>query len=149
MSSHINKKSYNFSFMDVFERIASVTDMSNQHEIGYLVGVSQAAVSKRKKDDTWPIEWAYIVAAEYGLLTEWVLTGKGPMRLGETIEEKYSMPFLQEVEEWLEGLVAAHPGRKTWFIVEFEDKFPMFREWKKRKDQAQGKSNSTPGRNVA
>lgn len=145
-----NYRSVNiFPFDEVWERILSSTEITNQTELAVIVGVKQSSVSNRRSKNVWPEEWAYRVASRYGLLTEWILTGEGPRSLRTLKEDSYSVPILQEIDEWLSGLIVNQPERRHWFSVEFEDRFPMFREWKKRKEEEQSKGDSHAQGNIA
>ena len=101
MSREKITESYIFSYNTVFNRLKKCTDLDKQSDIAELIGITQTSVSRRKKDDVWPIEWAYIVGKKYNLLTEWILTGEGPRRLSEI--DSCTMPqksYFREIEEW-------------------------------------------------
>lgn len=138
------------SFSDVWQRITKETDIKFHKDLGELVGVTQQNVSIRKKENLFPYGWAYPVAHKYHLLTEWILTGEGPKRLDELKSDKcYDFKILNELEEWLSELVVKEPYRKEWFLASIEDCFPMFKEWKKRKDEEENEDTIFPSKKTA
>ena len=71
----------------------------------------------------------YEVGKKYGLLTEWIMTGRGPKRI-KSIEN--DLIFFIELETW-----AKETGRSDdiqWLRNQIESFFPMFREWKEKRD---------------
>ena len=68
----------NLNFSEIWNRISCETDIKNYSQLAQLIGISQQSVSSAKRKNRFPINWAYNVAKKYNLLTEWILTGKGP-----------------------------------------------------------------------
>lgn len=132
MSTDRNKySSGGFPFEEVWERITTATDMKTFTDLGDLLGKRQQTISASKQKNLFPYGWAYPVAEKYGLLTEWILTGRGPKRVEERLESsKYQI--LWELEQWLDCIVPEEPMRLEWFTVSVEDAFPLFRDWKHR-----------------
>ena len=137
------------SFLQIWERVTAETDIKKLNELADLVGTTQQYVSRKKSKNEFSVEWAYKIAQKYDLLTEWLMTGKGPKRLSDEKSEVLSHPILLEIDEWLAGLVVEKPEATSWFTFEFESKFPMFSEWKKRKRAEDGRNTTTPTNNVA
>lgn len=115
-------------------------------DIAEFVGISHQYVSKKKKEDHFPVEWAFKIARKYRLLTEWIMTGEGPKRLEDG---NYTFPILHELDQWLIELVVNEPDRRTWFSYAVQDAFPMFKQWKKRKEDQCRDDNSAEGAKVA
>ena len=164
MSTRKNVKKYKNNFPAAWERIKKETDISNFNELGEVIGKTQPSISARKKAGDFPIEWAYLVAKEYHLSTEWILTGEGSKyssvsdetggyrralveekqkhEVAEPTEkyeeilsgEKEMERFLDLLRAWLLALEEADPKRIYWFECAFEDSFPDFKEWKKTLD---------------
>ncbi|MDU9050133.1 MAG: helix-turn-helix domain-containing protein [Candidatus Electrothrix sp. Rat3] len=161
MSTKKDIKKYKNNFAAAWERIKKETSISNFNGLGEVVGKTQPSISARKKAGDFPIEWAYLVAMEYNLSPEWVLTGEGSKctaiqeeksgyqgsvvdgeqksEVSEPIE-KYEeiLPskeerdrFLDLLRGWLLELEQDDPKRIYWFECAFEDSFPEFKEWKK------------------
>lgn len=63
-----------------------------------------------------------------GVSIDWLLTGEGPMKRGET--EKTVDLFLVEIDNRLDELEKNEPGFKTWFRIQFKKKFPEIAEGK-------------------
>lgn len=115
-------------FEEIWERIKIETNLKSLQGLANIIKISQPAVSEMKSKGKFPPGWAYLVGKEFGLLTEWIMTGVGP----KTLEElKGDMAFYEELEEW-----AKETGRSEntqWLKNQIESFFPMFSEWKKRK----------------
>jgi len=150
MSSENNHQLNIFSFSAVWLRVTGETDIKNQNDLASVVGVSQGAVSGRKSNDIWPEEWAYRIGRKYNLLTEWILTGEGPKNLDESAKRKeLEFPILKEIEDWLKTLVVNDSKRIDWFAVSFQDAFPMFKAWTKRKEDQEMQDSSIPKEKIA
>ncbi|WP_339136286.1 MAG: helix-turn-helix domain-containing protein [Candidatus Electrothrix sp. GW3-4] len=164
MSIRKNIKKYKNNFLAAWGRIKKETSISNFNRLAEVIGKTQPSISARKKAGDFPIEWAYLVAKEYNLSTEWILTGEGEkspvirkeqeayqssavegQQDNEVAEppEKYEeiLPseeererFLVLLKAWLFELEQADPKRIYWFECAFEDSFPEFKEWKKNID---------------
>lgn len=150
MSSVKYEKNNIYQYSSVWERIAKSTDIKNQEDLAKVVGVTQGAVSGRKSKNIWPEEWAYRIGKKYNLLTEWILTGQGPKSLDERASvSKYNFTILSDVDEWLGEIVVKEPYRRDWFKGSLEDAFPMFKEWKKRKEELESEDNNSTSSKVA
>lgn len=150
MSTNKNPKYAIYSFDTVWKRICETTDIKKQIDLEEIVGVKQNTVSARKKQDIWPEEWAYRIGQKYNLLTEWILTGRGPKNLENTIDKShFKNSILNEIDEWLSDLVSNDQDNRIWFKVEFQNKFGMFAEWKKRREEEESRSKKTPASKVA
>ena len=164
MSTIKNIKKYKNNFAAAWGRIKKETNIGNFNGLAGVIGKTQPSISARKKAGDFPIEWAYLVAKEYSLSTEWILTGEGTklpsVREGKDdypvliIDEKQrnelSEPtekyeeilpieeererFLDLLRDWLLSLEEDDPKRIYWFECAFEDSFPEFKEWKKNID---------------
>lgn len=138
---------WQMSFDSIWQRIASETDLQKPGQLADIVGTTRQYVSRKKKENSFPIEWAYKVAKHYGLLTEWVFSGEGPKRIPE--DKKYEFKVLKDLDTWLSEVVVSNPDRRQWFSVMIYDTFPMFSEWVKRREEEDGKDSNSAGRNVA
>jgi hypothetical protein len=72
-------------------------------------------------------DWAYKIAKEYGLSTDWILTGKGPKRQGEQTE-KYDQ-YIEMLEQWLRECSEIDLRKRAFFEIKLETTFPEFKEW--------------------
>jgi len=73
------------NFINIWNRIQASTGIKNLNELSEIVGTSQPTVSRTKKEGQFPVDWAYKIGRKYNLLTEWIMTGTGPMRIGEEV----------------------------------------------------------------
>ena len=136
-------------FDEIWARIKAETNLKSLQGLANIIKISQPAVSEMKGKGKFPPGWAYLVGKEFGLLTEWIMTGKGPKRFEEQKENSVNYPILYEIGEWLDGEVKKNPKQEIWFEVEFEKKFQEFREWKRKRDQQESSGNSFPSSKVA
>lgn len=153
MSSNKNNNTLlSADFYEVWDRLIEVTDIKYLKDLALIVGVSQQFISMRRKENLFPYAWAYPVAKKYLLLTEWVLTGKGPRKLSDIqCNTDTAYPILSEIEQWLNELSQKNPdrNRNEWFTIQMEDKHPDFLEWKKRREQEESEGDNVPSKKVA
>lgn len=121
-------------FDEVWLRILANTSIKKNKELANIVGIAESVVSKRAKENNFPVEWGFFVSQEFGLNTDWLLTGEGE-------KETEKKDFLAEIQDWLNETSRTNPDIKIWFKVQFENKFPEFLEWKKRKDERKQQHN--------
>lgn len=151
MSRENNKYGLTYArFDEVWLRISEETDIKYLKDLAVLVGVSQQFISMRRKENLFPFGWAYPVAKKYSLLGDWILSGEGPKNLASTVNKShFENSILNEIDEWLSDLVADDKGNRTWFRIEFQNKFGMFAQWKKRRDDEESRNNSAQDSKVA
>ena len=70
-------------FIEVWERIKQETDLKTMGQLAELIGKTQQNISAAKKKEAFPPEWAFKVWEKYHVLTEWIMTGKGPKKIEE------------------------------------------------------------------
>jgi len=73
-----------FDFIEVWERVCKVTKWSKQKDCANFLGIRQSSVAGAKKKGSFPIGWSKKIAQEFNVDVDWLLTGKGPMRPGES-----------------------------------------------------------------
>lgn len=138
------------SFSSCWKRLTEKTNIRNQSQLAKIVGKTEAYISKMKKQDIFLPEWAYYVSLEYDVSMDWILTGKiREIRRSEENNRSYAFSILKELEEWLESLTTKEPKRVDWFSISIQDSFPMFREWKKRREKEESGSDIDSQSNVA
>ena len=137
------------SFEQVWNRLQEEIKVKNQQELAGVINLSQAVVSKYKTKNIFPIEWAYIIAKKYGLLTEWIMTGEGPKRLGDAVNSNQEKTRKGIIEEWVQDVrkKEGHDGR---IVMELSLQVPEFREWyREKKSKSGGAEVGSPHENVA
>jgi len=127
MSSRKSPEKNFFHFDDVWVRIQQQTDIRKYNQLAKIVGTSQSNITKRSKEGNFPIDWAYLVAKKYNLLTEWILEGTGPPSLKEVDLDD---SFIKKISTWLKFLNQEDFRKQAWFEIQFEEAFPMFKTWK-------------------
>lgn len=137
-------------FLDIWDRIKKETPLKSFNDLAALVETSQPNVSRQKKEGVFPPGWAYAVGKQYGLLTEWIMTGEGPMRLSDTATSSDQGRAPKGiVEEWIQE-VREKEGNDGRIVVELTLQVPEFREWyKEKKSKSGGAEVGSPHENVA
>jgi len=128
-------------FLSIWGRIKNNSDLRTLTNLALFVGTTQQHVSKKKKDNIFPTDWAFKVGQKYGLNTDWIMTGNGSMNSGES-EPDYKNELLYDIDRWLTELVIKEPSRKEWFMYNFLDAFPLFAKWKKSLEQEERQDTS-------
>lgn len=67
----------------------------------------------------------------------------------KTEKEDIGDKTLLEIQEWLNESGRGNNDIKIWFKVQFDNKFPEFVEWKKRKEKRQEQHNFPGKTNIA
>lgn len=130
------KNQLEFHFDEVFDRIKRSTGIKNFVQLAENIQVTQQAVSKNKKKNIFPLDWAYLLAEKYNLEFIWLIRGEGKQK-SEIIPKQRANHLLDEIEEWLEREKQREPKILDWFEVEFKENFPKFAEWKRKVDSEQ------------
>jgi len=137
-------------FLDVWERIKKETSLKSLNDLAALAETSQPNVSRQKKEGVFPPGWGYAVAKKYGLLTEWIMTGEGPKRLGNSAN-KPDQEGAQRgiIEEWVQE-VREKEGNDGRVVMELSLQVQEFREWyREKKNKSDGTEVVPPHENVA
>ena len=93
-----NSNSPNFDA--VFLRLKSEIGIKSERQLSEIIGRKHPTVSAAKSKDNFSASWAYEIEKKYGLLTGWIMTGKGPKRIEDAAKHR-KLEILNEVEEWL------------------------------------------------
>ena len=118
------------SFSDIWLRIKNETDLDKISDFAKLVDTTPQYISRKKGKNDFSVEWAFKIAQQYGLNTDWIMTGKGSKRRGAP-DPSYENNILHEIDRWLTEQIKNEPFRKEWFIGVFLDSFPKFKQWRK------------------
>lgn len=131
------------NFQTIWLRIQKECSIKSLTQLAEIIGISQPNVSKRKKENLFPVEWAYAIAQKYNLSTEWIMTGQGPKRLKQEIENNY----FSELVTWAKE--TGQSDNINWVTNQIDGMFPMFKEWRKRKDETEGGDSESPASKIA
>jgi predicted transcriptional regulator len=129
------KNNLELNFEDIFDRIKRSTGIKNSVQLAEIIEVTQPAVSKYKKKNIFPLDWAFLIAEKYNLELIWLIRGEEKGK-NEIITKQRANHLLDEIEEWLEREKQKEPKILDWFEVEFKENFPKFAEWKRKVDSA-------------
>lgn len=126
----INKSIEN-DFEDIFQRICKEIGIKSIRQLADIIGRKQPTISAAKSKNVFSAEWAYIIAKKYDLLTEWIMTGKGPKSLNSIDKIQEDLIF-SEIKEWIGE--TSGKGSSDWFENQFVRCFPDFLRWKEKKE---------------
>lgn len=118
-------------YEEIFERIKKVTKIKNTVQLAKAVGCTQPTVSARKKQEVFPVDWAYKISKEYGLNIEWIMEGTGPQRPGLSFDDP---GIIKQIRIWIQEQERREPGALAWFTYDFRKKYPEFSRWEKREE---------------
>lgn len=111
-------------------------------ELAKIIGVSQGSLSEIENGKREPsAKVFYGIIKNTDIDIKWLVTGKG----AEPKKEDYS--FYEELEQW-----ARETGRSEntqWMRNQIESFFPMFKEWKKRKEEGEDDQPEQPSSMMA
>ncbi len=134
-------------FESVWKRIREETGIKSLQALADILKKTQPAISKAKTKGDFPPGWAYLVGKEFGLLTEWIMTGEGPKRLREGVEIN---PLLEDVNEWLnEGKKHESAEFRQLFRSQMIRAFFDYEDWKRKRDQQKSGEYTSATRKVA
>ncbi len=109
-------------FVERWQRVKKRTNICKYNQLAKFLNVSQQYISKKKKENNFPIEWAYKIAEEYNLSTDWIMKG-------EAKQNKSKDDFFLELEKWAKETAGGEDIE--WLKRQIEETFPVFKQWKK------------------
>ncbi len=130
-------------FLTICERLKKQLSIKKDKQLIDIIGTSQPTFSRRKKENKFAYEWAFDVGKEFNLLTEWILTGEGPKQLGDEKSNNY----FSDLETW-----AKETGKSEnidWMKNQIDQTFPMFKEWRNRREETKRQDSKIPASKVA
>ncbi len=123
-------------FEKIFERIKTETSIRSIRQLAEIIGKKHPTILSAKAKNNFSASWAYSVGKQYGLLTEWIMTGEGPRRLSEASGIN---PLLVEVNEWLnEEEKQKDADFRTLFQQQMIRAFFDYEKWVKKKKRPLG-----------
>lgn len=145
LSQEKNRLAY-MNFEEIFERVKKETAIKNTVHLAQVVGCAQPSVSGRKKQGTFPTDWAFKIAQKFGLSTDWIMTGQGSPRPDQG---GHGLEIVNQIERWIQEQEKREPGALAWFTYDFRKKYPEFDRWEKREEGDSAESNAASKRNIA
>ena len=116
-------------FDEIWERVKSRTKIKQFKELAEEVGTIATSISRKRKNNDFPTDWAFHIAQKYNLSTDWVLTGREQKIPKRGVKDSY----LDMMEQWLNEYTAPDPRKRAMFELTVEKEFPEFREWMRKK----------------
>ena len=159
MSTRKVKNKKKFDFFECWGRVQAKTELKNFVQLAELVETSVSNVTKRKGENSFPVEWAFKIGQQYDISTEWIMTGEEPARhnQSETTETPQAAPqpppaanpptadFLVELETWARE-ISGHQDLR-WLEKQLETCLPTWRTW--REEREAKKTTTLPTDKVA
>lgn len=56
-----------------------------------------------------------------------------PKKIYSSTPKKVTNEILLSVQQWIDEMEQRQPGRKIWFQIEFQNRFPEFSDWIEKK----------------
>lgn len=131
-------------FDEAWERIKQETPLRILTELSEITGITQGGLSNARRRGDFSANWAYLVGQKYGLLTEWIMTGKGPKKIDQC-DEKFL--FFEELMQWAK--ITGGSENINWLFNQIENFYPMFKEWRKRREEGEEVRSEFPSSRVA
>lgn len=115
-------------FFTVWSRIVAETSIRTLIHLAEVVETSHPTVSRKKKENSFPVEWAFKIARTFALNTDWLMTGEGPKhwREGGGLQEEV---FQGSLAEWIREQCLAKPDFYREFMADCAALFPRYAEW--------------------
>ena len=79
-------------FASCWNRVKQSTELKKQTQLAELLKISNSNISEAKVKDRFPLAWAFKIGQAYHIYTDWILTGKGPMKADDAVR----VPVKQE-----------------------------------------------------
>ncbi|MCX5876638.1 MAG: helix-turn-helix domain-containing protein [Deltaproteobacteria bacterium] len=73
---------------DTIDRMVGAVGGKTQGDLGAALGISQASISDAKRKGKIPPEWVVKLSTERNMNPAWLLTGQGPMKIGEATDKE-------------------------------------------------------------
>lgn len=100
-------------FDGCWERVRKGTGLKTQTALAETLGIRSASVTDAKNRNSFPADWGVRIAQRFGLSTDWILTGKPPMRLMPPVQN-------EEVQE-LDGTYDDLSAELENYIADLEE----------------------------
>lgn len=113
---------------DVRARIGKIIGSQSPKKLSAALGISVQAVYKGLRGEKVPETWVYKLAAQFGVSPQWILSGEGPMRVGEN-------PVKVEEGSGLPQTVVRQSSEQAWGTPVFMASSPTENPWKSTKWQ--------------
>ncbi|MGD9949793.1 MAG: helix-turn-helix domain-containing protein [Desulfobulbus sp.] len=117
-----------------------------QKEMAELMKVSLSSYQRYELGNGVPDGNALKKLAEYGYNIHWLITGQGTKNTFTNFSKNSE---LSTIKAWLDENEKNEKEIYTWFRVEFEKKFPEYKQWKEEKERTRSEETETQAYKVA
>lgn len=98
MNTELDKIGFDFELC--WERICKLTGWKKQTQLASFLGIKPPSVSDAKSRGFISLEWLYKVAQHYNASTDWLASGKGPVKLGDAEAFDWGTTFADPNAQW-------------------------------------------------
>ena len=116
-------------FNSFFQRLCDVTPITSQANLAKFLGISRAAITQAKKNNSIPAKWITELSQQYNLNPDWLEKGTGPKILSQN---NYHEIF-QQVPKFMAMLSAGGGSFET--EAEIEEFYSFRKDWLSKKGQ--------------
>ncbi|MDH4319148.1 MAG: hypothetical protein OEV64_12200 [Desulfobulbaceae bacterium] len=137
---------------EISQRLSTLVDEvagGNSKQFSEKAGINQATFHNYLKGRSPNTESLFNICFTYKVNLNWLVAGIGPKFMTASdgsrknqAEQKRPLQILEDVQEWLLEICEEEPERKDWFKIELMDKVPNFKEWLKKRNEAETETNN-------
>ncbi|XCN71892.1 MAG: hypothetical protein Q3M24_16505 [Candidatus Electrothrix aestuarii] len=119
-------------FNEIWSRVKREAGLSNFRELSEIIGITEAAISKQRKKDTFLPQWAFKIGQQFGISTEWIMTGRPPKRFSEITTNEFAV----KLGCWIDEYSKDDPRKAGAAELKVEEALPEFKEWLDEQDKS-------------
>jgi len=140
----MSTEKYRTSDNEIGERLLAYRKSKGKNgtDFAAIIGISQGSLSDIERGKTKPSAKALIgLIQKTDIDIRWLLTGET-----EQIIKNQNL-FYEELEQWAKETGGSK--NTAWLKNQIESFFPMFKEWRKRRDEGEENKSGFPSSKVA
>ena len=136
-----------YPFEPTWNRVKTITGWDKYMNLANFLGIHPSSVNGAKRRGTFPSDWAVQISLSFNVNAAWLLTGEGPIYLGEQVDLQAkpkpvpvtaaeTIEYDEDDEEeltldefWQAFFnVVADPAWRGWYRIELIKRFPELTE---------------------
>ncbi|WP_051309882.1 helix-turn-helix domain-containing protein [Desulfogranum japonicum] len=133
-------KNFNDRLKILIKQKLNITQKEFANNIGISSGYLSMVTTGKRGPSAEMMIGIYVNYREY---FDWLI-GHKPKNTIQNMK-----PIIQEINEWYTELISKNTKRIDWFELEFEDTFPMYKQWKIGKDYEKSKDSEIQASKIA
>ncbi len=113
------------------------SEWGNKEKIAKLSGIPKTTMIRCLNGEVPKSEHLIALQNKFGVSIDWLLTGKEPKYINESLPQEAVFPLAQELNQWWQDQnYSTSPERKSWFKCQLLDSFPSFANWLKKRTES-------------